>query len=222
MSETITRRSPIHERSAARRGEMVVAAEMLVPQRLASAHVEAAAIAELALCDLSFLPKLGLKGRGCADWLGAAGISVPTETYATADLDDGGLVVRLPGNEFLLESGPSAEVVPRLAALEVAEDDVFRVPRQEATLVLIGRRAEEVLAQTCGINFAVAAADRVVLTRVAGVSCTIWFQRRDGVPSYRMWVDYTYAAYLWDVLEEIGGELGGAVVGAAAVSPELG
>ena len=46
-------------------------------------------------------------------------------------------------------------------------------------------------------------------------------QQMDGTPTYRIWMDNSYAGYLWDMLEQISGELGGRVVGAAAVLTEL-
>ena len=45
---------------------------------------------------------------------------------------------------------------------------------------------------------------------------------RDGdVPVYRVWVDFTYAASFWEAAALIAEELGGRVVGAACVYPEL-
>ena len=217
MSNTITRRSPIDGRTPAAGVETVTVCGMSVPQRFDVPEVEQAAVEELALCDLSLLRKWGVKGLGAASWLAKAGITVPKENYQFETLADDGLIVRLPGGEFFLEGGVSNRVLPRLVKRAITTDDVFPVERQDATIVLLGERSREVLAQTCGLNFAELSQDEAVMTRIAGVSCTILPQKS----AYRIWVDYSYAAYLWDTLVDISAELGGRVVGAASIYPDL-
>ena len=39
--------------------------------------------------------------------------------------------------------------------------------------------------------------------------------------AYRLWVDYTYAEYLWETLADICRELNGGVVGAGYIFPDL-
>lgn len=221
MNDIATRRSPIDGRTPAAGVETLIACGMEVPKRFDSAEVEQKATQDLALCDLSLLPKWGVKGRGAAACLTASGINVPAENYQTGSLADGGLIVRLPGEEFLLEGGLQNEILPSVAKQATATDDVFSIERQDATILLLGERSQEVLAQTCGLNPEELVQGQAVMTRVAGVSCTLLPQQLDGTLAYRMWVDYSYAAYLWDTLIEICGELGGRVVGAAAVLSDL-
>ena len=182
---------------------------------------EAAAVKTLALCDMSGLPKLGLKGTSAADWLAGQSVDVPETVYDTRRLPDDGVCVRLPDDELMLESGITARTVPALSGAFVsAEPGVVRVERQEATFLLTGARAIEVLAQTCGVDFRDVPDDRAILTRVAMVSCTILPESTGDVKRYRLWLEYGYAVGLWDILATIARELGGSVVGARAVYPD--
>ena len=59
------------------------------------------------------------------------------------------------------------------------------------------------------------------MTRVAGVSCCVFPDTIGGIPAYRIWVDTSYALYLWETLVEICESVGGGVIGAGCVFPEL-
>ena len=219
---TPQRLSPIHtwfEQRAPVWGEV---AGMPLALRLQSVEAERQAMQEVALCDLSCLRKLGVKGRESPSWLQSQQIEVPEAIYQSSDLADGGLVVRLATDEFFLESGIGDESVSKLTTqLDSTAPDVFSVPRQDATFWLIGPRAVEVLAQTCSIDFRQTATRRLVMTRIAGTSCSILPDAVGDTWACRLWVDYGYAAYLWEVLVEISGSLGGSVIGSASVFPEL-
>ena len=179
-------------------------------------------MANLGLCDVSPLPKLSVKGPGADPWLRERGIQTPATVLEIGTLPDGGVTARIGTVEFFVESGPSAESVPLLdTALGAAPSGVFRVERQDATFVLAGAQVQEALAQTCGINFREAPEGRVILTSVAGVSCIVLPQRIAEVDAYRLWVEPSGAVYLWQTLATIVSELGGGLIGAASVYPEL-
>jgi sarcosine oxidase subunit gamma len=178
----------------------------------------------LGLCDLSGLTKLGVKGRNAETWLSGQGVDVPATIYESLPLGDGGLIVRLGTDEFLLESGLTDDDNGAAALsnrLDPTEEHVYRIERQDATFLLVGPRALDVLAQTCGVNFREAAARYLVLTRVAGVSCGVFPASVGETQCYRLWVDYSYAAFLWETLEQICNDLGGRVVGAGSLFPTI-
>jgi len=177
------------------------------------------ALRTLCLCDLSTLAKLGVKGPGAEAWLRGQQIDVPPATYDTHRLADGGRVIRLGSADFFLEAGAS-DLLTRLdAALASAPPHVYRVERQDATFVLGGERAVNVLAQLCSFDFRSAPTGRLVLTRAGGVNCAVLPETAGEVLLIRLWVDYTYAAAFWEMLAQISEELGGRVV-AAAVLPD--
>lgn len=215
-----TRRSPIHELLQARHAEWRVVAGAPLAVRIETDEAERATAQTLGLCDVSALPKLGLKGPDAEHALTDRGIEVPGAIYESCRLAGGGWIVRTGANEFFLESGATDDSVALLASLDSARGRVFRIERQDATFLLAGSRASEVLAQTCGANVREAAAHRLMLTRVAGVSCGVFPQFFADAPGYRLWVDYSYAVFLWESLVEICESLDGRVIGAGCLLAE--
>lgn len=183
------------------------------------------AVDDLALCDLSTLPKLGLKGNKAADWLVSKGITPPANRYDTGALDDGGIIARTDAHEFLLESGPPGRIVPLVLQLRSAPPvNPFHVERTDATFLIAGRRAQEVMLQTCGVNFADSnqtPRGRLVMSRVAGVSCAILPTTEGDADRFRLWLDPSFASSLWESLEAIVHESRGKVVRAGAIYPAM-
>jgi heterotetrameric sarcosine oxidase gamma subunit len=211
MSDTITATSPVHhllERhnpTWGRVGDMAIALDV----------ADAAHADDVALCDVSALAKVGIKGEGAAAWLAAQAVDAPDALFEVRALDDGGTVVKVAGDEFFLESAPSGETVARIeAALADAPANVMRLERSGATFILSGRRVHEALQQTCGVNLAEEPSGRVLYSRVAGVSCGILPQMLGERKVFRLWLDGSYADYLWEQFEQIVSELGGGIVGA--------
>jgi len=173
--------------------------------------------AALQLTDLSALRRGGLKGSAAASWLESRDIPVPSHANSWASLAGGGFIARLGRSEFLLEDGPQGVVVSGvLAGLGTPAADVYPVLRQDAALIIRGEAVHELLAQTCGIDFAgMSAREHVVtLTLLAGIAVTlIDDSEAHSLPCYRLWCDGTYGIYLWDTLLEIAVELGGGAVG---------
>src|SRR5262249_52946329 len=115
-----------------------------------------AAVLTLALCDLSSLPPLGVRGPAAESWLRSQGVEVPRSPYDTLPLG-GGLIIRCGPGDFFLEGGLADATLPRLSAeLDRAPRGVYRVERQDAAFLLTGVRAAAVLAQVCSIDFATA------------------------------------------------------------------
>ncbi|MDP7018579.1 MAG: hypothetical protein QGG36_22465 [Pirellulaceae bacterium] len=181
----------------------------------------AAGEAAVSICDVSGLRKLGVKGGDAEDWLSNNGIYIPAETLGVAKLSAGGFVARIGEGEFFLEDGVDSATLPHLASqIDDFDGEMYGVEHQEATIVLSGPHSHEVMRQTCGVDFNSIAPDQIVFTRVAGVSCSV-LPDRDAEPVYRVWVDPSYAVYLWETLVEIVEDLGGAVVGADRLYSQL-
>jgi sarcosine oxidase subunit gamma len=223
MSDTPTRYSPVHHLLELRQPVWQSVGGAALAVRFCDEQAERAAMQSLGLCDLSALTKLGLKGRLSADWLAGHNVDVPAAIYESRPLADGGVIVRLGTGEFLLESGIAGDVVSARSKqlLKSSPQQVYHVERQDATFLLTGSKAVGVFAQTCGVNFREMPAGRIVFTRVAGVNCGILPQLVGQVPAWRFWIDPSYAADLWKTLEVISSELGGSVIGAACIYPEL-
>ena len=222
MSQSGLRCSPIHHRFETQTADWILVGDMLIPRRLHGEEDEKAATDVLGLFDISGLTKLGVKGRDSESWLLEQNVDIPAANYESRRLADGGIVVRLAADEFVLESGISNHDVPALSArLASTTGHVFCMERQEATFLLVGSSAPVVLSQTCGIDFRTQAARSLVLTRVAGVSCGVFLDNVNNARAFRFWIDYSYAEYLWEILASICEELGGHAMGAGRILREL-
>jgi sarcosine oxidase, subunit gamma len=221
MAGLVVSRSPIHEALTSLGAEWRSVNGRALAIRVQDDEAERAALEFLGLCDLSGSRKLGLKGSDSESWLVGEGIDVPQAVFDSSSLDSGGIIIRFGSDEFFLEEGITGSTVSSLdARMDSHEGRLFRVVHQEATLLLTGSRSSEVLAQTCGINFAEAAQRQVLFSRVAGVSCGVLPTAVGDIPACRIWVDPSYAVYLWETLAEICESLGGHVIGAGCVYPE--
>jgi sarcosine oxidase subunit gamma len=168
------------------------------------------------------LAKLGVRGLQAEAWLRGQGLDVPPELYETRSLPDGGILARVGSDQFLLEGGIGGETIGVVAAsLGTGATDAYPVVRQDATFLLVGRRVRDVLAQTCALDFGELSPRCLVYTRIAGVASAILPSDLGGIPAYRLWVDPSYAADLWQSLATIVQELGGSVVGSAWLYSEL-
>lgn len=216
MPQPAPRRSPVHHLLETPSTQWGRLADAPIALRLGPAHEEDAAVRTLALCDVSALPKLGVKGPAAEAWLREQHIDLPLAIYYTRPLPAGGLIVRLGSADFLLEAGASGSLLacPPSAGL-------YRVERQDATFLLAGTRALEVLAQLCSLDFRTTPLGRLALTRAGGVNCGVLPEGTPERPRFRFWVDPSFAVSFWEILAEIAGELGGRVVGAACFYPEL-
>jgi sarcosine oxidase subunit gamma len=159
----------------------------------------------LSMVDRSFLTRFGVKGSGAASWLESQGIAVPDRPNTWNSLPQNGIIARLGLTEFLIEDSIHSHVADQLSkACDDLPSKVYPVLRQDAAIAIHGHNLQELLQQTCSINFrALSLAERpVILTSMVGVSVTI-------IPGeqYRIWCDGTFGAYLWRTLRAIGEEI---------------
>ncbi len=212
------RTSPVHTQLAALQPQW---AERLGMQVASSVGADDAARVEaVALADLSYRRKIGLKGPMAEQWLRSHGVAPAEGVNAWAPLPAGGLVARLGRSEFFLEDAADGDTVDRVEReLAIGGAGVYPVIRQDAGFALAGRLVNELLVQTCNINFAaIGAQDRpAVMTQMIGVSVLTIRTNRTPIPCYRLWCDPTFAPYVWETLCAIATELGGGAIGSDGV-----
>lgn len=170
----------------------------------------------LGIADVSQQPRAGAKGWGAADWLSGLGLQIPSTPNSWSALPDGGLIARLGVTEFMVEG--DALLVDKIMQADRAPG-VYPVLRQEAAFALCGSRVNELLLQTCNVDFRMLDNDpsKLVLTSMAGVGVTILSMKTGSIPSYRIWCDGTYGIYLWETLADIANDLGGGCIGLDAL-----
>jgi sarcosine oxidase, subunit gamma len=171
--------------------------------------------------DASARRRIGFKGPGTAAWLQQLTVPTPAQANQWEGLPAGGLVARLGRTEFLIEDAKGNATCARLESSPIPPA-VYPVLRQDASLVLVGERAIDLLLQTCSIEFAAldAAARPVVLTSMVGVGVTVAVETFASGLRYRIWCDGTYGAYLWTTLVDVARDLGGGPIGLDATQAE--
>ena len=209
------RSSPVHAQLAALQPQWGERNGMSVASRIAGDEVTK--LNAVALADLSFLSRFGLKGPAAEQWLERQNIVLPAKANSWTWLPGAGVIARLGRSEFFLEDGAVAGTVGAIrTALGTGASGVYPVIRQDAGFALAGMRVNELLVQTCNVNFEETGADEriTVMTQMIGVSVLAIRTNYKKMPCYRFWCDPTFAPYFWETLAEIAGELGGGVIGA--------
>lgn len=170
----------------------------------------------LGVADHSHLPRAGVKGPGATGWLAELGLSLPSRSNSWLPFPDGGLIGRLGNTEYLIE-GNAARVAQIMQTPRAP--GVYPVLRQDAVFALCGSRVNELLLQTCNVDFRCLVADptQLLLTSMAGVSVLVLVAGNKIHPVYRLWCDGTYGLYLWETLTGIAEELGGGGIGLDAL-----
>ena len=172
----------------------------------------------VAVGDLSHRPRAGVKGPGAAAALNAAGINTPSQPNRWCR-SDGALVTRLGLTEYLIEADQSNTAVSRVLALPDTPN-VYPVPHYDAALIIMGPKAVDLFHQTCSVDMATLdpSDGALVLTSVVGVGATVAARQTPAGIAYQVWLDGTYASYMWETLCEIAHDMGGGPIGFDALS----
>lgn len=179
--------------------------------------------AEISLQRVAERPRLGCKGPLAEAWLRELSLDVPQGANTwTCPADGGVLVARLATSEFLVEAvgwngspAPSRVTEAARQLFDPRQRRVGLVPvlRQDTVLELSGTRANELLVQTCNVNFVPLARTAregggpLVLTSMIGVGVTLIARRVGSDVVYTIWCDPSYEHYVSSMLAQIASGL---------------
>ncbi|MDE2254513.1 MAG: hypothetical protein KGL42_09670 [Betaproteobacteria bacterium] len=104
----------------------------------------------LGLADVSGAARWGCKGPGTAAWMQTLGLPLAPEPNSWRPLQGSGLIARLGFTEYLVDGPP--ELIDRLEATPRCAG-VYPVLRQDAALLLGGSRLDDLLRETCSVDF---------------------------------------------------------------------
>jgi sarcosine oxidase, subunit gamma len=163
-------------------------------------------------------PRLGCKGPLAEAWLHELGLDVPQPANSWVYGANGVLVARLATSEFLVEAlagGDSkiADAAQRLHEPSARRAGLYPVLREDCVFELSGARANEVLLETCNVNFAPLAAaaqdsaGTVVMTMMVGVGVAIIVRPAAQYRLYSIWCDPSFGHYLQSTIENITKQL---------------
>jgi len=163
----------------------------------------------LTIHRLSPQPKLGVRGPRAETWLRDQGIEPPSRLFSARRAETGDWILRYGAQEFFIAPDGASTGVASLRAALPSAPQVYETPREETTLILEGADCHALFAQTCAIDFSTVARGIALFTRIAGVSCAVLPDAACDGPRFIIWVDPSYADYLWETLAEIAADLGG-------------
>src|SRR5438034_4122156 len=136
MTSVAPRQSPMHDALAELGPAWSQVRGMPIALHFGDSRAQAQRAQTLGLCDLTALPRIGIKGAGAESWLAEHGASIPASIYTHHPLKPGGLIVRPGAAEFFIEDGPSSEWVARLTSdANRVPPAVYRFAREDAAIV---------------------------------------------------------------------------------------
>ncbi len=186
-------------------------------------------VGDLAVVDLSPLPRLGFKGRGTIPAMRTRGLTLEPEPNRAFRQPDESLCLVLGAGEVLLlgplEGGGTSSVLERRWRIEDGEG-TYPVPRGDthAWLAVAGRAVPDLLAKLCAVDFRLNKfADLAIAqTSVARLNAIVARADRGGMPVFHLLADSASSAYLLGCLLDAAGEFGGVMVGCEALRPRDG
>jgi sarcosine oxidase subunit gamma len=170
---------------------------------------------KLAVTDVSFRQRFGVKGPQASQWLASQKIKTP-DSVNSWGMDNGVLVLRLGSSEFLIEQQVSGEVCTQLdQTSQIDTVGVYKVLRADAAFVISGDQMLTMFSELCKLDLTEKALkpNQVIMTQVADISATIVPEIINDRLVIRLWCDGTYGGYMWRVLHQLAQEQGGGAVG---------
>jgi sarcosine oxidase subunit gamma len=227
--QSFTYRSPLYSKLQHLDATFAGINDYAVALTIGDPSAQAESVSQLSLCDLSGLPRIGVKGSEAGHWLAGQGFEVPGESNRSTRQSGGALLSRLSASEFLVlgdidpENGQVTELTRALAAADEPQSAVqrFVLPRQHSHcwLRITGRQSAPMLAKLCAVDLRTSSFDplQVAQTSVARLNAIVIRDDIADVPAYHLLADSASAWYWWDCLLDAGSEYGMSVVGLDAL-----
>jgi sarcosine oxidase subunit gamma len=176
---------------------------------------------ELALVDLSPLPRIGFKGRGTVDAMRRRGVVLEPQANRAFRQADGSLCLVLAPSEVLILSGldgNGARFAEWIAQFRLEDEErTYPLLRRDSHfwIAVSGRRAPEMFAKICAIDMRLSKFPdlSIAQTSVAKMSAIVVRCDLGSTPVFHLLADVASALYfstcLLDAAREFGGELAG-------------
>ena len=221
--ESFKRRSPVHRELSALGATFTELAGAAAAIDFGDPDGEAQAAKALGLCDLSALPRSGVKGWRALDWLRRQGIAIGEAENLAYPQADGALVARLAASEALvlgtLEGGGPFEALEGAFTMTSAVG-AYPVPRAGANawFLVTGGQAAALFAKLCGVDLRPAkfANHAVAQSSIARLNGIVIRDDLGATLAYHLLADSASASYLWAVLVDAMVEFEGRPVGLGA------
>ena len=183
---------------------------------------------ELAICDLSTLPRTGFKGQGASIWLGEQGLHLPSRSNSAIIQSSGSLIAKLSDQETLILSDifVFSNDVENLVGKSTNDhreltQQAYILPRGDSHcwFTVTGSKASEMFSKICAVDlrthkFLVGSIAQTSLARVSSV--IIRHDLGDTLCFYVL-SDISSTEFLWDCLLDAMNEYDGVNIGINAL-----
>ena len=179
----------------------------------------------MALCDLSYLQRIGFKGKNTNEWLQKQQIKTPQNINTAEISSDGYLVAKLGAQDILildnLENNSNIKnTLDRQWNNDYKQDNHCCgniMPRQDshACFCICGENAPEMFSTLCAIDLRTNKFDNLMIaqTSLARISTIIIRSDIGNTPAYFVLVENVSAEYCWDCIQDAIQELSGKIIG---------
>lgn len=186
-------------------------------------HLDARAVddpgeAGVTLCERRFVGKINLRGEPVRPFRDAVkkalGVAPPTKPNTSA-AGETCTILWLGPNEWLAVTPPGAEGDAAAAlreALGKRHAAVTDVSEARTVIALGGPRARDVLAKGCPLDLHPRVFKAGDCAQSALAKALVILHQTDDAPAYDIYVDRSFADYLWRWLEDAAAEYGLAIV----------
>ena len=217
----LTKTSPVAYSQIPYDGDWDIVNQTRVAMHFDGRDVEIKRTSSLGLTDVSCLNRMGVKGKGAADWLTKQGVTIPDKPNTWIETNKA-LVLRLGMSEFLIEDQLGSDVCKQLELMiQEQAKDVYHVVRADASFFISGDKVPNMFSELCTLDLCekVFKLEDVLMTQVADISAILSYQTINNKQIYRLWCDGTLGAYMWNILHQLATEQGGGAVGFSASFP---
>jgi sarcosine oxidase subunit gamma len=180
---------------------------------------------KMALCDLSYLQRIGFKGKCTNEWLLKQGITIPENINNAVVLSDGALVAKLGQNDILIldHLENNTDIKRKLEQQwhsDYADDNHgcgYMMPRQDShsCICISGIHAPEMFSTLCAVDLRTHKFNNLAIaqTSVARISTIIIRRDLGETPAYYVLVENVSLDYLWECINDAMQESSGELVG---------
>lgn len=202
--------------------------DAVIVSRYRSVSVEREQATELALCDLSTMPRMGVTGSGAADWLGEQGLLLPTRPNRAVGQAMGDTLARLSDQEHLmlgtrvLRKGGTATGFPIWR--DAPQQRIYALPRLDShcCFAVTGACSPELMSKVCALDMRPCRfeAGQVAQTVLLELSAIIIRHDLRGCPGYLLLLASTAAQFVFAAILDAMAEFNGTPVGLRALQSE--
>ena len=224
-----TKRSPVYRKLLFENAKFKEINGFLSLASLTDLALEVEYTKNMAICDMSWLPRSGLKGNDAINWLKTMSLRFPEKTNLTVKTENGYLIIKLGNMEYLILADPNYKSLQSInnlvdidsIMLNSENGKVYHLPKLDshACFLVCGCCTPQLLAKLCAIDLRTKSFKNldVVQTSIARVNAIVIRNDLENSLAYLVLIESSYSEYFWDCLIDGINEFDGKIIGVNAL-----